>query len=71
VIVRSPVTIGDELNYKSWKIETGFMKTEDAAIGEYYKRTVVKMAPEKLGTLFRKQAAEMAYEDYNDLMKRR
>ncbi len=71
VIVRSPVTIADELNYKSWPIETGFMKTEDAAVGEYYKENVVKTAPEKLGTLFRKQAAEMAYEDYNDLMKRR
>jgi hypothetical protein len=71
VIVRSPVTIGDELNYKSWPIKTGFTKTEDAAIGEYYKETAVKTIPEKLGTLFRRQAADMTYEDYNDLMKRR
>ncbi len=71
VIVRSPVTISDELSYKSWPLKTGFTKTEDAAIGEYYKETAVKTIPEKLGTLFRKQAADMAYEDYNDLMKRK
>jgi hypothetical protein len=71
VIVRSPVTIADELNYKSWPIPTSFIKTEDAAIGEYYKQTAQKTIPEKLGTLFRKQAADTAYEDYNDLMKRR
>ncbi|MBU0618130.1 MAG: hypothetical protein KKI02_10470 [Planctomycetes bacterium] len=71
VIVRSPVTIADELNYKSWPLKTGFTKTEDAAVGEYYKETAQKTIPEKLGTLFRKQAADTAYEDYNDLMKRK
>ncbi|MFQ5807201.1 MAG: hypothetical protein ACE5I3_12200 [Phycisphaerae bacterium] len=71
VIVRSPVTIAEELNYRSWPLKTGFTKTEDAAIGEYYKETAQKTIPEKLGTVFRKQAADMAYEDYNDLMKRR
>lgn len=71
VIVRSPSTIADELNYKSWPLKTGFTKTEDAAIGEYFKQTAQKTIPEKLGTAFRKQAAEMAYEDYNDLMKRK
>ncbi len=71
VIVRSPVTIADELNYKSWPIKGGFAKSEDAALGEYYKETAQKTIPEKLGTLFRKQAADMAYEDYNDLMKRK
>lgn len=70
-IVRSPVTISAELNYKSWPIKTGFTKTEDAAVGEYFKQTAQKTIPEKLGTQFRKQAAEMAYEDYNDLMKQR
>ena len=71
VIVRSPVTIADEMSYKAWPLKTGFTKTEDAAIGEYYKQTALKTIPEKLGTLFRKQAADMAYEDYNDLMKRK
>ena len=71
VIVRSPVTIAGELNCKSWPIETSFIKGEDAAIGEYFKQTASKTIPEKLGTLFRKQAADMAHEDYNDLMKRR
>jgi hypothetical protein len=70
-IVRSPVTISAELNYKSWPLKTGFTKTEDAAVGEYFKQTAQKTIPEKLGTQFRKQAADMAYEDYNDLMKRR
>ncbi len=69
VIVRSPVTIADELNYKSWPLKTGFTRSEEAAIGEYYKQTAQKTIPEKVGTLFRKQAAEMAYEDYSDLMK--
>ena len=69
-VVRSPVTIADELNYKSWPIKAGFTKTEEAAIGEYYKTTAQKTIPEKLGTLFRKQIADMAYEDYNDLMRR-
>jgi hypothetical protein len=70
-IVRSPAVIADELNYKSWPLKTGFTKTEDAALGEYFKATVQKSVPEKLGTLFRKQAAETAYEDYDALMKRR
>ena len=70
-IVRSPVAIADELNFKSWPLKTGFTKTEDAALGEYFKATVQKSVPEKLGTLFRKQAAETAYEDYDALMKRR
>jgi signal transduction histidine kinase len=70
-IVRSPVTIAEELNYKSWPLKTGFTKTEEAAIGEYFKATAQKTVPEKLGTRFRKQAAEMAYEDYNNLMKRK
>ena len=69
VIVRSPVTIADEMNYKSWPLKTGFTRSEEAAIGEYYKQTAQKTIPEKVGTLFRKQAAEMAYEDYSDLMK--
>lgn len=71
VIVRSPVTIADEMSYKAWPLKTGFTKTEDAAIGEYYKQTAIKTIPEKLGTAFRKQAADMAYEDYNELMKRK
>jgi hypothetical protein len=71
VIVRSPVTIADSLNYKSWPLKTGFTKTEEAAIGEYYKETAQKTIPESLGTLFRRQVADMAYDDYNELMKRK
>ena len=71
MVVRSPATISEELNYKAWPLKTGFTKTEEAAIGEYFKQTVQKTLPEKLGTRFRRQAADMAYEDYNDLMKRR
>jgi|GEM_PF-2837206 len=71
VIVRSPTTVAEEMNYRPWPIQKSFTKTEDAAIGEYYKQTAMKTIPEKLGTLFRKQAADMAYEDYNELMKRK
>ena len=70
-IVRSPNVIADELNYKSWPLKTGFTKSEDAALGEYFKANVQRSLPEKLGTAFRKHIAEMAYEDYNELMKRR
>ena len=70
-IVRSPVTIADEMNYRNWPLKTGFTRGEEAAIGEYYKQTALKTIPEKLGTLFRKQAADMAYEDYNNLMRPR
>lgn len=71
VIVRSPVVISDELSTKDWPIKTGFTVSEEAAIGKYYKETACKQIPEKLGTTFRKHAAEMVYEDYDDLMKRR
>lgn len=71
VIVRSPVVIGQELSPKDWPIKTGFTVSEEAAIGKYFKETASKQVPEKLGTMFRKQAADMIYEDYDDLMKRR
>lgn len=71
VIVRSPVMIGEELNCKNWPIKTGFTVSEEAAIGKYFKEKACKEAPEKLGTRFRRAAAEMVYEDYDDLMKRR
>jgi DNA repair exonuclease SbcCD ATPase subunit len=67
VIVRSPGTIADELNYRKWPLD----REKDAAVGKYLKETAQKAIPDKLGTLFRKQAADMAYEDYNDLMKRK
>jgi hypothetical protein len=70
-IVRSPVLISEELNPKDWPLKTGFTITEEAAIGKYFKETAQKTVPEKLGTKFRKHAADMAYEDYDDLMKRR
>ncbi len=69
-IVRSPVLIGEELNYRSWPIKSGFTVTEDAALGKYFKEEVHKAVPEKVGTTLRRHAADMAYEDYNNLMKR-
>ncbi|GAG49430.1 unnamed protein product, partial [marine sediment metagenome] len=69
-IVRSPVLIGEELNYRSWPVETGVFVTEDVAVGKFFKEKVYKEAPEKVGTTLRRHAADMAYEDYNNLMKR-
>ncbi|MFO0839827.1 MAG: hypothetical protein U1D55_15050 [Phycisphaerae bacterium] len=70
VIVRSPVIIGDEMNPKNWPIKKGFTQSEEAALGSYYKETAQKELPEKLGTALRKHAGDMAYDDYNALMKR-
>ena len=70
-IVRTPTLAGAELKTKDWPIKTGFTVSEEAAIGKYYKEVAQKQLPERLGTKFRKAAADMAYEDYNDLMKRK
>lgn len=69
-VVRAPTEIGKELNYKNWPIKAGFTKSEDAAIGEYFRETAQRTIPDTLGTLFRKQIADSAYEDYDGLMKR-
>lgn len=71
VIVRAPNTIEEAMHFKHWPIKTSFTVGEEAAIGKYYKETALKQIPEQLGTRLRKQAGEMAYEDYDDLMKRR
>lgn len=71
VIVRSPVILAEEMNPRSWPIKSSFTVTEEAAIGRYYKETASKQIPEKVGTDMRKHAADMAYEDYNELMKRK
>jgi hypothetical protein len=71
VIVRSPVMISEELSFKDWPIKTGFTVSEEAAVGKYFKETACKEVPEKLGTRFRKHGADMVYEDYDDLMKRK
>ncbi|MBU0639619.1 MAG: hypothetical protein KKB50_12195 [Planctomycetes bacterium] len=70
VVVKSPASVGKELNYKNWPIKSGFTKSEDAAIGEYFRDTAMRSIPDALGTLFRKQIADSAYEDYDDSMKR-
>lgn len=68
VIVKSPALISNELNYRSWPIKLGW--GEEANIGKHFKETVHRAAPENIGTELRKQAGDMAYEDYNTLMKR-
>ncbi|RMF84908.1 MAG: hypothetical protein D6744_02250 [Planctomycetota bacterium] len=70
-IVRTPTLAAAELKTKDWPIKTGFTISEEAAIGKYYKDVAQKQLPEQLGTKFRKAAADCAYEDYNDLMKRK
>lgn len=69
-IVRAPALLGDELNYKNWQFKVGF-GGEDAALGKYFKDVAQRAVPDKLGTALRKQAAELAHEDYNELMKRK
>jgi hypothetical protein len=71
VIVRSPALIAEELNPRNWPIKAGLLGGEEAAIGRYLKETACKTVPESLGTQFRRKAAEMVFEDYDDLMKRR
>lgn len=69
-IVRAPALLGDELNYKNWQFKVGF-GGEDAALGKHFKEVAQRAVPDKLGTVLRKQAAELAHEDYNELMKRK
>ena len=71
VVVKSPSLMGNELNYRSWSLNRGRFETEEAAIGRYYRETAQRTIPEKLGTEFRKHAADEAYEDYNNLMRQR
>ena len=68
VIVQSPSVVAEQLNYRSWPIKLGW--GEEAAIGKYLKETAQRSVPEVLGTRFRKQAGDMAYDDYNTLMRR-
>ncbi len=69
-VVVSPGLIQEELNPKDWPVKGSFTQSEDAALGKYYKETAFRQIPEKLGTTFRKYAGDMAYEDYNALMKK-
>ncbi|MGD8453099.1 MAG: hypothetical protein PVJ57_14875 [Phycisphaerae bacterium] len=69
VVVKSPELIGEELNYRNWSLTRGRFETEEAAVGKYFKETAQGSIPGKLGTRFRKQAGDMAYEDYNTLMR--
>jgi hypothetical protein len=71
VIIRAPTLIDEELNYRRWPLQKGFTVTEEVAIGRYFKDVAAKSIPEKLGTAFRKHAADMAYEDYDHLMRTR
>ncbi len=69
-IIKAPELIADELNYNKWPSKAGWTTSGDAALAKYFKETVQKTAPDKLGTLLRKLAGELAYEDYNTLVKR-
>lgn len=71
VIIRAPTLIDEELNYRRWPLQKGFTVTEEVAIGRYFKDVAAKTVPEKLGTAFRRHAADMAYEDYDHLMRTR
>jgi hypothetical protein len=71
LVVSSPTLIADVLNPKGWQVKRGTLETEDAAAGRYFRESVFKTAPEALGTEFRKKTGDLAYEDYNDLMRRR
>jgi uncharacterized small protein (DUF1192 family) len=71
VIIRAPALIDEELNYRRWPLQKGFTVTEEVAIGRYFRDVAAKAIPEKLGTAFRKHAADMAYEDYDHLMRTR
>lgn len=68
-IVRSPTLIGSEMNYNNWPIEKSFTN-KDGMYWKYFRETGSKAIPEKVGTELRKEAGDLAYQDYNDLMKR-
>jgi hypothetical protein len=71
VIIRSPTLIASELNYRQWPLPKSMVLTEEARIGKYFRDVASKSVPDALGTAFKRHAAEMVHEDYNDLMRPR
>lgn len=71
VILKAPFVLSEELNPRNWEYSKGMMESEEAAIGKHFKQSVSKELPDKLGGIFRRQASELSYEDYNELFKRR
>ncbi|TWT41056.1 Chromosome partition protein Smc [Phycisphaerae bacterium RAS1] len=69
-LVVAPNLMREEMNPKSWAVPKAFTQSEDAALGKYYRDTAQKELPDKIGTLFKKKASDMVYEDYDQLFKR-
>lgn len=71
VVIVAPDKVRNELNYRKWDFKKGSFESEDAALGKHFKEIARARIPDALGNQFKKLAADMAYEDYNTLMKRR
>lgn len=71
VIIVAPDKVRNELNYRNWEFKRAKFESEEAALGKYFKEIARAQIPDELGNQFKKLAADMAYEDYNTLMKRR
>ena len=66
VIIVAPDNVRNELNYRNWDV-----KQKEALLWKHFKDVARARIPDALGNQFKKLAADMAYEDYNTLMKRR
>lgn len=69
-LIRSAAQIFERLNYRRWPLEKGRFVSEEAAIGKYFRENVRTLADEMANEL-RKLGADLSYQDYDDLMKRR
>ncbi len=69
VILQAPTPIAEQLNFRKWPIKLGY--GEEANVGKYFKETARQAIPDQLGTLFKKQAGDLAHEDFNMLASQR
>lgn len=69
LVVLSPAILQEEMNPRGWPVKG--LISMDAALGKYYKDKASRELPEKIGTILRRRAADMSYEEYAALLKRR
>lgn len=66
-IIRAPEALRKDMNPRNWDYKKGW--GDEAAIGRHYRDVAQKEIPDRFGTELKKDAADMAYKDYNDLIR--
>jgi hypothetical protein len=67
-LVRTPTVLADELNVRKWPVKSGW-GGEDAAIGKHFKENIQRQLPDKIFAVLRRLAADLSYDDYNEVIK--